>query len=92
MLNGDNEVRKLPKLYAAVKIKFWSLRNGIGAGGGVYFDNDVQVVRKCRRVLCGGYWRWQIVNGIKLAEFDCTVYQDNEVLYECGSDLEFEYI
>ena len=85
-------MRKLPKLYAPVNIKFWSLRSGIGAGGGVYFDNDVQVTRRCRRVLCAGSWRWQIVNGIKLAEFDCNVYQDNEVLFECGSDLEVEYI
>ncbi len=86
-------MKRLPKLYAGVKIKFWTLRNGIGIDGGVYFDSDTQVVRECRRVLCvGGNWRWQIVNGIKLAEFDYTVYQDNEVLYGCGSDLEFEYI
>ena len=85
-------MRKLPKLYAAIKIKFWSLRNGIGAGGGVYYDNDVQVTRKCRRVLVGDSWQWQIVNGFKLSEFDCTIDQDNEVLVVYGAELEVEYV
>lgn len=83
---------KIPKLYSIVNIRFWTLRNGIGAGGGVYYDNDVQVVRKCRRVLCGDSWRWQIVNGIRDSIFDYTIHQDNEVLEMCGADLEFEIV
>ena len=84
--------RKLPRLYAPVKIKFWSLRNGIGVDGGVHFDRDAQVVRKCRRVLNNGYWMWQIVNGYRDSLYDYTIQKDNEVLYMCGSDLEVEYM
>jgi len=82
---------KLPRLYAPVKIKFWSLRNGLGANYGVIFDIDTEVERKCRRVKCDGGWKWQIVDFMKLAEWDCTADIDKEILDDCGSDLEFQY-
>lgn len=82
---------KLPKLYAPVRIRFWSLRMGLGSNYGVIFDVDTQVERKCRRVKCEGGWKWQIVGFAKLAEWDSTAEQDKEILDEFGSDLEFVY-
>jgi hypothetical protein len=85
---------KLPKLYAPVNIKFSSLRHGIGSSGGVTYDNDVFVIRKCRRVLspCFGGWKWQIVDAKKIYEFDYNVAQDKEVLDFIGSELEIEFV
>ena len=82
---------ELPKLYAPVKIKFWSLRNGVGQSLGVIFDIDTVVERKCRRVKCEGGWKWQIVDFMKMEQWDYFVEQDKEILDECGSELEFEY-
>lgn len=82
---------KLPKLYAPVKIKFWSLRMGLGSNYGVIFDVDTQVERKCRRIKCEGGWKWQIVDYMSIQEWDNLVWQDKEILDEFGSDLEFEY-
>jgi len=52
---------KLPKLYRVVRIKFWSLRSGIGQGGGVICDIDVEVERLARRVRSSDGWKWQLV-------------------------------
>jgi len=82
---------RLPKLYAPVRIKFWSLRDGLGSNYGVVFDVDTQVERKCRRVKFEGGWKWQIVDFMNLAEWDYMAEQDKEILDEYGSDLEFEY-
>lgn len=82
---------QLPKMYAPVKIKFWSLRLGFGANYGVIFDVDTRVERKCRRVRCDGGWKWQIVDFLKLRLIDYVAEQDKEILDECGSGLEFEY-
>ena len=82
---------KLPKLYAPVKIKFRSLRNGLGANMGVIFDIDTDVVRKCRRVRCDDGWKWQLVDYYRDIDWDWGVEQDKEILDEYGSELEFEY-
>jgi len=82
---------KLPKLYAPVNITFSSLRNGVGANLGVIFDIDTDVTRKCRRVLCNGGWKWQIINYHRDIDWDWGLDQDKEILDEYGSELEFEY-
>jgi len=83
---------ELPKLYAPVRIKFWSLRMGLGANFGVIFDIDSEVERKCRRVRCNAGWKWQIVDYAKLAEWDFYAEQDKEILDNWGSELELEYV
>ena len=82
----------LPKLYRVVVIKFWSLRNGIGNSGGVIFDEDEQVTRMARRVLCTEGWKWFIKDYYKLLEWDWYAYPDQEMLDEFGSDLEVEIV
>ena len=82
---------KLPKLYAPVKIKFWSLRNGLGSKLGIVFDIDIEVERKCRRVLCGGGWKWQLVDYLCARDLDYGLEHDKEILDNYGSELEFEY-
>lgn len=69
---------KLPKLYAPTRIKFWGLRNGLGANFGVIFDIDTLIERTCRRVLCNGGWIWQIVDYVKLSERDDLAECDKE--------------
>ncbi|MEE9222994.1 MAG: hypothetical protein V3V40_06015 [Nitrosomonadaceae bacterium] len=81
---------ELPKLYAPVKIKFWSLRNKLGPNLGVIFDCDEIVERNVRRVIIPNGWKFQIVNFHKLLCSDYYVVQDKEMLDEWGSDLEFE--
>ena len=66
--NGDMVI--LPKLYRVVKIKFWSLRMGLGSNYGVIFDVDTEVVRKARRVRIKEGWKWQLV--------DCDDFYLNE--------------
>lgn len=52
---------KLPKMYAPVKVKFWSLRGALGASGG-FMEVDREVIRTARRVVGRyGEWEWQIV-------------------------------
>ena len=77
---------KLPKLYRVVKIRFSSLRNGIGGCGGVEFDCDEMVERKARRVRTNAGWKWQIPDLDKLALWDWVADTDQEVLD--NSDLE----
>ena len=78
----------LPKLYAPVNIKFWTLRSRGGC-----FDIDTEVIRKCRRVIgLNNEWCWQIVNSYELSEWDNAIEQDYEVLEAYGQDLEFKVI
>ena len=84
---------RLPKLYAPTKIRFSSLRNGLGRNGGVIVDMDVDVERTCRRVLCEGGWKWQLVGCFQLLDSEC--YQevnDQEVLDTYGSEIDVEII
>ena len=83
---------KLPKLYRPIKIKFWSLRNGLGSNYGVIFDIDTEVERTVRRVLYGGDWKWQIVNLDKIREWDYFADTDQETLEAHGNELEFQYV
>lgn len=85
-------MRELPKLYSPRKIKFWSLRNGVGANMGAYCDCDTLVERTVVRVACPGGWKWQIKNLGKLYKWDWCAVQDQEILDEYGSELEFEYV
>jgi hypothetical protein len=83
---------KLPKLYAPVLIEFWSLRCGIGSGYGVVFDIDTKVFRKCMRVLSDGSWSWQIVGYNNLRKRDYLAEVDQEILTDCGADIEFSVV
>lgn len=81
-----------PKLYREVWIKFWSLRNGVGSNLGVINDIDTEVVRKCRRVLDCGEWKWQLVDYQENIEWDWALDMDKEVLDMNGSELEFKVV
>lgn len=82
---------ELPKLYAPVIIKFWSLRYGLGSNMGVT-EYDCQVERKCRRVITkDNGWKWQIVNYYPSYIWDSSLEQDKEVLDNYLDSLEFEY-
>ena len=84
---------KLPNLYSPIKIKFWSLRNGLGDGFGVIYDIDTEVERTVRRVLVEREmgWKFQIVNLDKIREWDYFADTDQETLDNFGSELEFKY-
>lgn len=81
---------KLPKLYRVVTIKFWSLRMGVGSGLGAIFDIDTQVTRRCRRILDGDGWTWQLVDYER--DWDLTMETDLNTIYNYGSELEVEYV
>ena len=82
----------LPNFRKTVRIKFWSLRTGIGPNMGVIFDCDEQVERDVYRVKTEGGWKWQIKGYKKLLKWDAAVEGDQEILDDCGVDLEFEYV
>jgi hypothetical protein len=88
-INNKKLDLKLPKMYAPVYIKFWSLRIK-GSLDGVVFDCDHQAVRKCRRVIFDGSWRFQIIDCAK--NRDCCMSADTETLRAYGDELEFEVI
>lgn len=52
------------KLNTIRKIRFWALRNSSGYGG-VVFDNDKQVIYKCRLVRVEYGIKWQIIKNNK---------------------------
>lgn len=91
--------RSLPKLYRPVKIKFWSLRNGVGASLGVIFDIDTKVERIARRVLCNKSplgWKWQIISKKYDYMWDGSLDTDKESLSEAAywnnmGDIEIDY-
>ena len=82
---SDSSGSALPKLRETVRIKFWSLRNGIGAGYGVIFDIDTEVERdayrtRCNEDWCEAGWRWQIRGLRKLEAWDGMAEADQECL------------
>lgn len=84
---------ELPNLRKTVKIKFWSLRNGIGEGLGVIFDIDTKVERYAyRKRTKDGDWKWQIRELNKLYPYDPHVEIDQEILDEYGSEIEVEIL
>ncbi len=84
---------KLPKLGAPVKIRFWSLRNGVGGSLGVIFDIDTKVERKVRRVRSEDGWKWQIINLLEISEWDYFVEQDQEILDDdLWGEIEYEIV
>lgn len=83
---------KLPKLYAPVRIKFWSLRNQIGLNLGMIFDCDTEVERVAIRVLCPEGWKWQIRQYYAICEWDDLAEVDQEIMNEYGSELEYELV
>ena len=80
----------LPKLYKPVYIKFYSLRNGLGCGGGVVFDIDTKVIQQCRRVRIPTGWKWQLCNIESLFGWDYMAETDQGVLDEDADEIEFE--
>ena len=58
------------KLRQIKRVKFWSLRNGIGSSGGVLFDCDTQVERLCRVVRVADGLKWQIIKKPNIDYFD----------------------
>ena len=84
---------KLPPFRKAVKIKFWSLRNGISSDLCVIPDIDTQVVRECYRVKDGDDWKWVIKGYSRLPLSDLILAEtDQECLDNMGSELDFEII
>jgi len=81
-------IMKLPKLYRPIKIRFSSLRSGIGGGLGVIFDIDTIVEHVVTRVLCEDGWKWQIKNFNKIIEWDYSVETDQEILNEIGMNTD----
>ena len=82
----------LPPFGKTVKIRFWSLRNGLGANLGVVFDIDTQVERECYRKRTSGGWKWQIKNLRDLMQWDWCAETDQEILDDAGESLEFELV
>ena len=78
---------KLPKLYRPVKVKFWSLRNGVGGGLGMIFDIDTEVERTIMRVMGADGWQWQIVGYSKLLEWDYFAETDQDTLNEYRDEI-----
>ncbi len=80
----------LPNLRKTVKIRFWSLRNGVGQGLGVIFDIDTKVERDAYRVRTESGWKWQIRGAKREARWDPSVETDQDILDEYGSEAEVE--
>jgi len=74
-----------PTLGTISKIKFSSLRNAIGANGGVIFDTDSKVTYLCRVVRVPDGLKWQIVKN-KYQRDDCLIEYDQECLDQHGID------
>jgi len=83
---------KLPKFGARTLIRFWSLRPELGAGGGVIFDCDKKVEHICRRVMCRGDWKWQIVGLRSKMDIDYYAECDQDILDSIGSDADVEIV
>ncbi len=83
----------LPPYRKAVRIKFWSLRSGIGSMGGIIHDIDTQVERECYRVKDGDDWKWIIKGYNRLPLWDLMLAEtDQECLDNMGSELDFEIV
>ena len=85
-------MKHLPGFRKTVRIKFWSLRDGIGASLGVIHDIDTEVERDCYRVKDGDDWRWQVKALNTIGIHDWAAYTDQDTLEAYGSELEFEYV
>ncbi|HHD7754697.1 TPA: phage N-6-adenine-methyltransferase [Enterobacter asburiae] len=82
------ELPKLPKLFRVIEVDLDVLRNGIGSGWGVIFDQDAIVKRKVRRVKHDGGWKWQLVREWHDQElWDYCFEQDRECLENLNYDL-----
>lgn len=82
------ELPKLPKLFRVIEVDLDVLRNGIGSGSGVIFDQDAVVKRKVRRVKHDGGWKWQLVREWHDQElWDYCFEQDRECLENLNYDL-----
>ncbi len=77
---------KLPKLYRVVKIRFSSLRMGLGYHGGAMFDCDEMVEQYARRVRASDGWKWQI-KGLFFRNWDAHGDIDEECLNENPTDF-----
>jgi len=77
----------LLKLYRPIKVKFWSLRNGLGQNMGVIFDIDTEIERTVMRVRTKNGWKWQIQHLPRLLEWDWYAEIDQECLNEYGAEL-----
>ncbi|HBC0358993.1 TPA: hypothetical protein I8X99_004716 [Citrobacter farmeri] len=78
----------LPKLFRVIEVDLDVLRNGIGSGLGVIFDQDAVVKRKVRRVMHSGGWKWQIARECPDQElWDYYLEQDRECLEHLNYDL-----
>ena len=84
-------MQRIPKLYKPMKIRFSSLRAGIGCSGGVIFDIDTMVDRWAMRVRTDDGWKWQLMGYLALLEWDCTAEIDQEILTEYGADIEITH-
>jgi len=73
------------KVRTIKKIKFWSLRPGIGTDLGFIFDEDTEVTRLCRLVLVESGLKWQLV---KNNYYKCSYY--NEEDQECLNETNYE--
>lgn len=82
---------ELPKLRQTVKIRFWSLRNGLGQSMGIIFDIDTKVEREAYRVRTADGWKWQIKALRQILRYDPTAETDQDILDEYGSSLEVEF-
>ncbi len=69
-----------------------SLRNSLGSNMGVIFDNDIIVERKAMRVMTCDGWKWQLINADILRAWDYGIDTDEEILNNCGSELEFMWL
>jgi len=82
---------KLPKLYTPVMLGFWTHRGKTCQRMGVVFDVDEKVYRKCKRVIFndGFYgWKWQIVGGSKIQQYDKFAHTDQGGLDEYGGYMD----
>ena len=78
----------LPNLRKTVKIRFWSLRSGLGLHLGIIPDMDIQVEREAYHVNTDDGWKWQIKGTRELRRYDSCVDTDQESLDNIGSNLE----
>ena len=67
------------------KIRFNSLRDGLGGDYGVINDIDTMVTRKCRAVIGEYGLKWQLVKDDEYHHYYCNEV-DQECLDELGSE------
>lgn len=70
----------LPPLRNSVLIEFWSLRNAIGANGGVVLDVDTKIRREWYRKKTTDGWKWVIKGYKRLIASEWFLETDQECL------------